>query len=94
MKHRINIGDNLPVKQRKYRVSPAERRIIHDGVGKMLDRGIIQPSERPCRQIKILGHLVSEEGIMPDPGKTEYFAKKLRSKWKKMAADNPKASPT
>ncbi|GFY45616.1 transposon Ty3-I Gag-Pol polyprotein [Trichonephila inaurata madagascariensis] len=42
VKHRINIGDNLPVKQRVYRVSPAGSRIIHDEVGKMLDRGIIQ----------------------------------------------------
>ncbi|GFX04033.1 retrovirus-related Pol polyprotein from transposon 297 [Trichonephila clavipes] len=47
VKHRINTGDNLPVKQRAYRVSPEERRIIHDEVGKMLDRGIIQPSESP-----------------------------------------------
>ncbi|GFQ96657.1 transposon Ty3-I Gag-Pol polyprotein [Trichonephila clavata] len=45
VKHRINTGDNLPVKQRAYRVSPAEHRIIHDEVGKMFDRGIIQPSE-------------------------------------------------
>ncbi|GFT70852.1 hypothetical protein TNCV_4163371 [Trichonephila clavipes] len=28
--YRINTGDNLPVKQREYRVSPAERRIVHD----------------------------------------------------------------
>ncbi|GFY74470.1 transposon Ty3-I Gag-Pol polyprotein [Trichonephila inaurata madagascariensis] len=46
VKHRINTDDNLPVKQRAYHVSPEERRIIHDEVGKMLDRGIIQPSER------------------------------------------------
>ncbi|GFY79684.1 transposon Ty3-I Gag-Pol polyprotein [Trichonephila inaurata madagascariensis] len=25
------------------------------------------------RQIKIMGHLVSEEGIMPDPGKLKQF---------------------
>lgn len=47
VKHRINTGDNLPVKQRAYRVSPTERRIIHDEVRKMLDRGIIQHSESP-----------------------------------------------
>ncbi|GFR25268.1 hypothetical protein TNCT_421871 [Trichonephila clavata] len=40
-------GDNLNVKQRAYRVSPAERRIIHDEVGEIIDRGIIQPSESP-----------------------------------------------
>ncbi|GFS54814.1 retrovirus-related Pol polyprotein from transposon 297 [Trichonephila inaurata madagascariensis] len=105
VKHRINTGDNLPVKQRAYRVSSAERHIIHDEVEKMLDKGIIQPSEslwsspviltlddhlqrlqillkciqdaglflnpKKCvfgsQQIKILGHLVSEEGIVPDP---------------------------
>ncbi|GFQ80461.1 retrovirus-related Pol polyprotein from transposon 297 [Trichonephila clavata] len=47
VKHRINTGDNLPVKQRAYRISPAEHRIIHDEVGNMLDRGIVQPSESP-----------------------------------------------
>ncbi|GFQ99508.1 transposon Ty3-I Gag-Pol polyprotein [Trichonephila clavata] len=45
VKHRINTGDNLPVTQRAYRVFPAECRIIPDEVGKMLDRGIMQPSE-------------------------------------------------
>ncbi|GFU58499.1 retrovirus-related Pol polyprotein from transposon 297 [Trichonephila clavipes] len=53
VKHRINTGDNLPVKQRAYRVSPAEHRIIHDEVGKMLDRGIIQPSESPSPVILV-----------------------------------------
>ncbi|GFX71625.1 transposon Ty3-I Gag-Pol polyprotein [Trichonephila clavipes] len=47
LKHRINTGDNLSVKQRAYHVSPAEHRIIHDEVEKMLDRGVIQPSESP-----------------------------------------------
>ncbi|GFQ89354.1 retrovirus-related Pol polyprotein from transposon 297 [Trichonephila clavata] len=54
VKHRINISDNLPIKQRAYRVSPAERRIIHDEVGKMLDRVIIQPSESPWSSPVIL----------------------------------------
>ncbi|GFT95391.1 retrovirus-related Pol polyprotein from transposon 297 [Trichonephila clavipes] len=43
--HRINTGDNLPVKQRAYRVFPAERRIIYDEVEKMLNMRIILPSE-------------------------------------------------
>ncbi|GFY21743.1 retrovirus-related Pol polyprotein from transposon 297 [Trichonephila clavipes] len=33
--------------QRAYRVSPTERRIIHEEVQKMLDEGIVQPSESP-----------------------------------------------
>ncbi|GFW41739.1 retrovirus-related Pol polyprotein from transposon 297 [Trichonephila clavipes] len=52
--YRINTGDNLTVKQRAYRVSPAERHIIHDEVEKMLDRGIIQPSESPWSSVVIL----------------------------------------
>ncbi|GFV18909.1 hypothetical protein TNCV_4757941 [Trichonephila clavipes] len=55
VKHRINTGDNLLVKQRAYRVSTSERRIIHDELGKMLDRGIIQPSESPWSSV-ILVH--------------------------------------
>ncbi|GFS49902.1 transposon Ty3-I Gag-Pol polyprotein [Trichonephila clavipes] len=47
VKHRINTGDYLPVKQRAYHVSPAKRHIIHDEVEKMLDRGILQPSGSP-----------------------------------------------
>ncbi|GBN48124.1 Transposon Ty3-I Gag-Pol polyprotein, partial [Araneus ventricosus] len=47
VKHRINTGDYAPVKQKAYRVSPTERRIIREEVDKMLDKGIIQPSESP-----------------------------------------------
>ncbi|GFR01420.1 transposon Ty3-I Gag-Pol polyprotein [Trichonephila clavata] len=66
VKHRINTGDNLPVKQRAYRVSPAERRIIHDEVGKMLDRGIIQPSESPWSSPVILVRSTSQELLKND----------------------------
>ncbi|GFX66734.1 retrovirus-related Pol polyprotein from transposon 17.6 [Trichonephila clavipes] len=38
-------GDHAPINQRAYRVSPTERRIIHEEVQKMLDEGIVQPSE-------------------------------------------------
>ncbi|GFX51187.1 hypothetical protein TNCV_2735381 [Trichonephila clavipes] len=54
VQHRINTGDNLPVNQRAYRVTPAERRIIHDEVEKMLDRGIMQPSKSPWSSPDIL----------------------------------------
>ncbi|GFX09061.1 retrovirus-related Pol polyprotein from transposon 297 [Trichonephila clavipes] len=47
MKHRIFTGDHAPINQRAYRVSPTERRIIHEEVQKMLDEGIVQPSESP-----------------------------------------------
>ncbi|GFW02040.1 transposon Ty3-I Gag-Pol polyprotein [Trichonephila clavipes] len=36
-------GDHAPINQRAYRVSPTERRIIHEEVQKMLDEGIVQP---------------------------------------------------
>ncbi|GFV20249.1 retrovirus-related Pol polyprotein from transposon 297 [Trichonephila clavipes] len=101
-------------------VSPTERRIIHEEVQKMLDEGIVQPSESPwsspivlirkktddiivfsetfedhlirlrlvlkclqeaglklnskkclfaAQEVKILGHLVSSNGVRPDPDK-------------------------
>ncbi|GFV05017.1 hypothetical protein TNCV_546231 [Trichonephila clavipes] len=43
----IFTGDHAPINQRAYRVSPTERRIIHEEVQKMLDEGIVQPSESP-----------------------------------------------
>ncbi|GFV71415.1 transposon Ty3-I Gag-Pol polyprotein [Trichonephila clavipes] len=49
VKHRIFTGDHAPINQRAYRVSPTERRIIHEEVQKMLDEGIVQP-------LKVLGH--------------------------------------
>ncbi|GFW51500.1 retrovirus-related Pol polyprotein from transposon 17.6 [Trichonephila clavipes] len=47
VKHRTFTGDHAPINQRAYRVSPTERRIIHEEVQKMLDEGIVQPSESP-----------------------------------------------
>ncbi|GFX90733.1 retrovirus-related Pol polyprotein from transposon 297 [Trichonephila clavipes] len=47
VKHRIFTGDHAPINQRAYRVSPTERRIIHEEVQKMLDEGIVQPFESP-----------------------------------------------
>ncbi|GFU97193.1 retrovirus-related Pol polyprotein from transposon 297 [Trichonephila clavipes] len=47
VKHRTFTGDHAPINQRVYRVSPTERRIIHEEVQKMLDEGIVQPSESP-----------------------------------------------
>ncbi|GFY57009.1 CCHC-type domain-containing protein [Trichonephila inaurata madagascariensis] len=62
VKHRINTGDNLPIKQRAYRVYSAEHRIIHDEVGKMLDREIIQSSESPWSSPVILVRLKDPSG--------------------------------
>ncbi|GFS95855.1 retrovirus-related Pol polyprotein from transposon 17.6 [Trichonephila clavipes] len=47
VKHKTYTGDHAPINQRAYRVSPTERRIIHEEVQKMLDEGIVQPSESP-----------------------------------------------
>ncbi|GFU10358.1 retrovirus-related Pol polyprotein from transposon 17.6 [Trichonephila clavipes] len=90
VKHRIFTGGHAPINQRAYRVSPTERRIIHEEVQKMLDEGIVQPSESPwsspvvleaglklnskkclfaAQAVKILGHLVSSNGVRPDPDK-------------------------
>ncbi|GFY26712.1 transposon Ty3-I Gag-Pol polyprotein [Trichonephila clavipes] len=44
VKHRIFTGVHAPINQRAYRVSPTERRIIHEEVQKMLDEGIVQRS--------------------------------------------------
>ncbi|GBM69153.1 hypothetical protein AVEN_229642-1 [Araneus ventricosus] len=47
VKHKIETGDHSPISQRPYRISPAERRIIHDEVEKMLRKEVIQPSKSP-----------------------------------------------
>lgn len=47
VKHCINTGDSSPIKQRPYRVSPTERRIIQEEVNKMLERDVIEPSDSP-----------------------------------------------
>ena len=44
VKHRIDTGDNPPIRQRPYRVSESQRGIIEEHVTDMLNRGIIQPS--------------------------------------------------
>ncbi|GFU39557.1 hypothetical protein TNCV_857511 [Trichonephila clavipes] len=75
---------NEPTESRRLK-----RRIIHEEVQKMLDEGIVQPSESPwsspivleaglklnskclfaAQEVKILGHLVSSNGVRPDPDK-------------------------
>ncbi|GFX87875.1 transposon Ty3-I Gag-Pol polyprotein [Trichonephila clavipes] len=64
VKHRIFTGDHAPINQRAYRVSPTERRIIHEEVQKMLDEGIVQPSESPWSSPVVLKHKngCSEQG--------------------------------
>ncbi|GFY22716.1 retrovirus-related Pol polyprotein from transposon 297 [Trichonephila clavipes] len=49
VKHRIFTGDHAPINQRAYRVSPTERRIIHEEVQKCL----MKVSSNP---LKVLGH--------------------------------------
>jgi transposase InsO family protein len=45
--HKIDTGDNRPIKQRPYRISATERRVIRDEVQRMLKDDVIQPSNSP-----------------------------------------------
>lgn len=45
--HRIDTGAHSPLRQRPYRVSSTERRVIDEQVGDMLKRGVIEPSDSP-----------------------------------------------
>ncbi|UYV80142.1 K02A2.6-like, partial [Cordylochernes scorpioides] len=47
IKHKIDTGDHAPTKQRPYRVSRMERKIIQQKVDRMMDQDIIQFSESP-----------------------------------------------
>ena len=47
IQHRIDTGDNPPIRQRPYRVAETQRGIIEEHVTDMLNRGIIQPSTSP-----------------------------------------------
>src|SRR6266496_3885258 len=47
VKHKINTGDNLPIAQRYYRTTPANKKIIEDEIEKMIRDGVIRKSERP-----------------------------------------------
>lgn len=44
LKHHINVGQTLPIKQRYHFVSPAIQSILNSEVDSMLERGIIQES--------------------------------------------------
>ncbi|UYV67564.1 hypothetical protein LAZ67_5001228 [Cordylochernes scorpioides] len=54
VKHKINTGDQSPIKQRPYRVAPSERRLIQDEVNKMIENHILKPSESPWSSPVIL----------------------------------------
>ncbi|GFY20540.1 retrovirus-related Pol polyprotein from transposon 17.6 [Trichonephila clavipes] len=92
VKHKIYTGNHAPINQRAYRVSPTERRIIHEEFQKMLDEGIVHTSEshwsshvvleaglklnsKKClfaaQEVKILGHLVSSNGVRRDLDKVK-----------------------
>ena len=45
--HTIDTGSHSPLRQRPYRVSAEERRVITEQVDDMLQRGVIQPSQSP-----------------------------------------------
>ena len=42
--HRIDVGTAEPIKQRAYRLSPAENEAVRTEIGKMLRAGVIRPS--------------------------------------------------
>lgn len=45
--HEIDTGSHAPLRQRPYRVSPTERRVIDEQVSDMLTRNVIRPSTSP-----------------------------------------------
>ncbi|GFW81863.1 hypothetical protein TNCV_2885371 [Trichonephila clavipes] len=73
VKQRIFTGDHAPINQRAYRVSPTERRIIHEEVQKMLDEGIVQPSESPLSSPVVLSLLKSGVEFHRGPEEVEAF---------------------
>ncbi|UYV61424.1 ACE [Cordylochernes scorpioides] len=54
IKHKIDTSDYPPIRQRPYRVSPAERRVIQSEVEKMMETKIIWPSSSPWASPVIL----------------------------------------
>lgn len=46
-RHRINTGSAQPIRQKPYRVSPTERKVINDQVQEMLRKGVIRESSSP-----------------------------------------------
>ena len=44
VKHKIDTGNTRPIKQRAYRVSGENKKIIEDEVRKMLEKGVIEKS--------------------------------------------------
>lgn len=82
LKHTIDTGDSLPIKQRYYPYSPAVQKKIESEVDKMLAEGIIQPSESSWS---------SPLTVVIKPGKTRICldARKLNSVTKPLAYPMP-----
>ena len=45
--HKIYLANEVPIKQKPYRVSPTKLRLIKEQVGEMLEKNIIEPSTSP-----------------------------------------------
>jgi hypothetical protein len=54
MHHRIDTGDSMPIKTRPYRLSRSEDHVIKGEVQKMLDAGVIIPSNSPWSSSPVL----------------------------------------
>jgi len=47
VKHVIDTGDATPIKQRYYTVSPARQKLINEELDRMLQIGVVEPSQSP-----------------------------------------------
>ncbi|GFS48248.1 hypothetical protein TNCV_2296381 [Trichonephila clavipes] len=60
-------GDHAPINQRAYRVSPTERRIIHEEVQKMLDEVVAEKWRGVFGVLKQVEEFNSLKSISSDP---------------------------
>lgn len=53
--HCIDTGDNSPIKQQPYRTAHKHRGVIEEEIEKMLEQGVIRPSQSPWASPVVLG---------------------------------------
>ncbi|KAH8385738.1 hypothetical protein KR200_005277, partial [Drosophila serrata] len=73
LSHSIDVGDAKPVKQRHFPVSPAVEKLLYEEVNRMIQLGVIEESDSPCKFcmkcVKYFGHIVGEGIVRTDPEK-------------------------